>query len=254
MEVGIKMKSRACIISLSMTVILGMTACGNAIPDMSASDMQIVGEYAAVILMKYDTGHRSRLVDLELVAQEEARRQEQAAAEALKQEQAAAQEQTGMRPTEDTPVIGADGVPESGPSSIEETLELPEGVTVTYREMSVCDSYPDGDASFFSMSATEGNRFLVLKFDLYNGSGQDQYIDILSKGAAFKVTANGSVTRRALTTMLMDDLPNYKGTIAAGSTVEAVIVVEMESSVADNVSSLSLNLSNNSKTFAIQFF
>lgn len=255
MKVGIKMKSRACIISLSMTVILGMTACGNAIPDMSASDMQTVGEYAAVTLLKYDTGHRSRLVDLELVAQEEARRQEQAAAEALRREQEAAeQEQAGMRPTEDTPVIGADGMPESGPSSIEETLELPQGVTVTYREMTVCDSYPEGDAGFFSMSATEGNRFLVLKFDLYNGSGQEQYIDILSKGAAFKVTANGSVTRRALTTMLMDDLPNYKGTIAAGGTVEAVIVVEMESSIADNVSSLSLNLSNNSKTFAVQFF
>lgn len=252
---GIRMKNRVCIISLSMAMMLGMTACGNAIPDMSAADMQAVGDYAAITLMKYDISHRSRLVDLELVAREEARRQEQAAAEALRrEEEAAAQEGAGMRPTEDTPVIGADGVPEQGPASIEEVLELPEGVTVTYKEMVACDSYPDGEENFFSMSATGGNRFLVPKFDLYNGSGQDQYIDILSKGAAFKVTANGSVTRRALTTMLMDDFPNYKDTVAAGSTVEVVVVVEMESSVTDNVSSLSLNLSNNSKTYAVQFF
>jgi len=254
MEEGIMMKRRICIIPLIMAVTLGMSACGNAIPDMSAAQMQAVGDYAAITLMQYDADHRSRLVDLELVAQVEAQRREQAEAEAQRQEQeAAAQEESGMRPTENTPVIGTDGVPESEPISMEEALNLPEGVTITYREMTVCDSYPEGNESFFSMTATAGNRFLVLKFDLYNGSGQDQYIDILSQGAVFKVTANGNFTRRALTTMLMDDLPNYQGNVAAGGSVETVIVVEVESSVADNISSLSLDLKNDSKTYAAQF-
>jgi len=256
-EVGFKRKNKIFIISLTMTMALGMTACGNAIPDMSAAEMQTVGEYAAITLMKYDAEHRSRLVDLELVAEAEEQRREQAEAEALRQEQeaAAAQEESGgMRPVENTPVIGVDGVPESNPISMEEALNLPEGVTITYREMAVCDSYPDGDSNFFSMSATDGNRLLVLKFDLYNGSGQDQNIDILSQGAVFQVTANGNFTRRALTTMLMDDLPNYKDTVAAGSSVETVIVVEVENSVADNISSLSLNLRNDTKTYAVQFF
>ena len=253
---GIKMKNRVCIISLTLVMTMGMTACGNVIPDMSSADMQAIGEYAAVTLLQYDAGHKSRLVDLELVAQEEARRQEQAEAEALKreQEEEAAQEETGMRPTESTPVIGVDGVPESAPISMEEALNLPGGVTVTYREMAVCDSYPDGDGSFFAMSATAGNRLLVLKFDLYNGSGQDQYIDILSQGAVFQVTVNGNFTRRALTTMLMDDFPNYRDSVAAGSSVEAVVVVEVENSVADNVSSLSLDLKNDDKTYTARYF
>ncbi len=237
---------------MTLAMALGMTACGNAIPDMAAADMQAVSEYAAITLIQYDTGHRSRLVDLELVAQEEARRQ--AEAEAQRREEEAAQEGAGMRPAENTPVIGADGRPESEPISMEEALNLPEGVTVTYVDMAVCDSYPQGDETFFAMTAGDGNRFLVLKYELYNGSGQEQYIDILSQGAVFNVTANGSFTRRALTTMLMDDLTSYRGTVAAGGTVEGVLVVEAESSVADSVASLSLNLKNDSKTFTAQYF
>ena len=248
------MKKRICIITLTMAMMLGMTACGDAIPDMTNADRQAVSEYAAITLMKYDVDHGSRLVDLELVAQVEEERRAQAEAEAQRREEEASQEDAGMRPTEDTPVIGVDGAPEAAPISMEEALSLPEGVTITYREMTVCDSYPDGEEIFFAMTAGEGNRFLVLKYDLYNGSGQDQLIDILSQGAVFKVTANGSYTRRALTTMLMDDLTNYKETVAAGSSVEVVLVVEAESSVADSVSSLGLELKSDSRTFTAQYY
>lgn len=242
-------------IPLLMTVMLGMTACGNAIPDMTEAEMQAISEYAAVTLLKYDVDHKSRLVDLELVAQADAERQAQAEAEALRREQEAAQaEAGGMRPTEDTPVIGADGVLEGNPITMEEALNLPEGVTLTYREMLVCDSYPEEDVNFFSMSASDGNRFIVLKFDLYNGSGQDQAIDILSQGAAFNIVANGNFTRRALTTMLADDITIFKDTVAAGSSVELVAVMEAESSVADSVSSLGLTLRSDTKTYTAQFF
>ena len=249
------MRKRVCMTSLAMAVMLGMTACGNTIPDMTDAQMQAVSEYAAVTLLKYDVDHKSRLVDLELVAQADAERRAKEEAEALRrEEEAAGEESGGMRPTEDTPVIGTDGVPEANPITMEEVLNLPEGVTVTYREMLVCDSYPEGDEEFFSMSAMDGNRFIVVKFDLYNGSGQDQSIDILSQGAAFNIVANGNYTRRALTTMLTDDITSFKDTVAAGSSVELVAVMEAESSVADNVSALGLTLRSDTKTYTAQFF
>lgn len=252
---GIEMSKRVCIFLLAMAVMLGMTACGNAIPDMTEAQMQAISEYAAVTLLKYDVDRKSRLVDLELVAQADAERQAQEEAEALRREQEAAREEAGgMRPTEDTPVIGTDGTPEGNPITMEEALNLPEGVTITYREMLVCDSYPEEDGSFFSMSASDGNRFIILKFDLYNGSGQDQFIDILSQGAAFNIVANGNFTRRSLTTMLADDITSFKDTVAAGSSVELVAVMEAENSVADNVSSLGITLRNDTKTHTAQFF
>lgn len=247
------MKRRFCIISLTIMTVLGMTACGNAIPNLTREQMRSMGEYAAVTMIKYDSNRRSRLVDLELVAQAEAERKEQAMR--LAQEAAAAEQEAaaGMRPTEDTPVVDSAGVAEAESFTMEQVLNLPEGVSISYRDMEICDSYAEVEG-LFSLPATEGKKLLVLKFDLYNGSGQDQTIDILSQGIAFKVTANGSYTRRAMTTMLLSDLTNYKGTIAAGAGMETVIIMEAESNVAESVSSLRLDLNNDSKTCTIQLF
>lgn len=248
------MKRRFCLISLTITAVLGMTACGDAIPNMTRDEMQSMSEYATVTMIKYDAHRRSRLVDLELVVQAEAERKEQALRQEQEEEAARAeQEASGMRPAEDTPVIDSAGVAEAETFTMEQVLNLPEGVSISYRDMEVCDSYAE-EEGLFSLPATEGKKLLVLKFDLYNGSGQDQTIDILTQGIAFKVTANGNYTRRALTTMLLSDLTSYKGTVAAGSGVEAVIVMEAENSVAESISSLRLDLNNDSKTCTIQLF
>ena len=53
--------------ALLCVMALGMTACGNEIPDLTEAESQRVGEYAAVTLLKYDANHRSRLVDPENV-------------------------------------------------------------------------------------------------------------------------------------------------------------------------------------------
>ena len=53
--------------ALLCVMALGMTACGNEIPDLTEEESQRVGEYAAVTLLKYDANHRSRLVDPEIV-------------------------------------------------------------------------------------------------------------------------------------------------------------------------------------------
>ena len=247
------MKRRFCIISLTIMTVLGMTACGNAIPNLTREQMRSMGEYAAVTMIKYDSNRRSRLVDLELVAQAEAERKEQAMRQAQEAAAAEQEEAAGMRPTEDTPVVDSAGVAEAESFTMEQVLNLPEGVSISYRDMEICDSYAEVEG-LFSLPATEGKKLLVLKFDLYNGSGQDQTIDILSQGIAFKVTANGSYTRRAMTTMLLSDLTNYKGTIAAGVGMETVIIMEAESNVAESVSSLRLDLNNDSKTCTIQLF
>lgn len=252
------MKRKFFAIPLMMAAVLGMTSCGNTIPDMSADEMQIIGEYAAITLMKYDARHRSRLVDLELVAQYEAEAKAREEAEALAQAEAAAKEQesTGMRPTDNTPVVGSEGIVTAPTVTMEEILNLPEGVSITYRETKICDTYPENSQHFFSVPATSGYQLFVLEFDLYNGSGQDQYIDMLSQfsqgGLTFKVTANGTYSRRALTTMLLNDITSYMDTLAAGTTVEVVAVVEVENSIANNVSSIKLELKDGTNTYTDQ--
>lgn len=235
---------------IGVGLILTMTGCGNSIPDMTEEQMQQIGEYAAITLMKYDANNRSRLVELELLAEKEPEVQpEQEAQEPV-------QEESGMRPTEDTPVVDVSGAAIGAPDSMETALGLPEGVTLTYREMELCDSYPngEGETDYFSLTATPGNKLLILKFDLCNGTGQDQYINLLAQSPIFKITVNGDYSRRALTTMLMNDLATYAETVAAGACNEVVLAIEVEGSMEGNVASVVLNLKNDSKTYTIQLF
>lgn len=81
--------------ALLCVMALGMTACGNEIPDLTEAESQRVGEYAAVTLLKYDANHRSRLVDPEIVI---AKLEKDAAKETGRQENA----QTEEKPAEST--------------------------------------------------------------------------------------------------------------------------------------------------------
>ena len=71
--------------ALLCVMALGMTACGNEIPDLTEAESQRVGEYAAVTLLKYDANNRSRLVDPEIVI---AKLEKDAAKETGRQENA----------------------------------------------------------------------------------------------------------------------------------------------------------------------
>lgn len=241
------MKKKAIAIALAAVLCLGLTACGeNAIPEMTEDELQAVGEYAATVLMKYDADHRSRLVELSLP-------EEEASVPAVSAAPAQTGEQGGMRPTDDTPVENRAEVQNS--YSMEEVMGLAAGMTVSFAGQEFCEQYPyEGDNTYFAVAASEGRKLLVLKFELKNTGGQDTPVDILTSECVFQVTVNGDYTRRALTTMLLNDMSTYVGTVGAGESQEVVLVIETEEERTEELSSVVLNLKNESKTYTIQLF
>jgi len=59
------------IISILLCMCLGLTGCGNQIPELSDSDMTLVTTYAATLLLKYDKNYQSNLLNDEKLAEEE---------------------------------------------------------------------------------------------------------------------------------------------------------------------------------------
>lgn len=251
------MKRRMMMILTAGMLALGLTGCGeNRIPEMSAEEMQLMGEYTAITMMRYDARGRSRLVDLSLLEMFE---NAAAAAEELQESTSA-----GMDPVEDTPVInagsqGAQGTQGSqgtqggaSSSTMEEVLGLPEGVSIIYTGYELYEAYPDDASNFFTITATEGKRLLVLNFSIANASAQEQQIDFLEMEPEFRIAVNGGNKLRAMITMLDNDLATYKGTIPAMEGVSAVLVIEAAEADAQNLTSISLNLKNESETYTIQ--
>lgn len=243
---------KGCVIAAG--VILAMTGCGDSGVNLTSEQESQVGEYAAMALLRHDANNRSRLVSWEEV---EAKDQELLQKEQEKQEQEQEETTEGMDPVKDTPVINekTEQNPNSNTvESIEEFFGYQENISFAYRGVQICDSYPsDGtENDYFTLDATAGKHLLVLKFDMVNQSQTDQTVDLLSQNAVIKITVNGSFTRHALPTMLLEDLATYRGTVPAGSTVGLVLLVEIDNDVAQTLSSVSLNLKNDTDTYKVE--
>ena len=234
--------------ALLCAMALGMTACGNEIPDLTEEESQRVGEYAAVTLLKYDANNRSRLVDPEIVI---AKLEKDAAKEVGRQENA----QTEEKPAEsNTSEIEAPAAQEDIAASLEDFFGLAAGVTLTYKDYQVADSYPeDGSADdYFALDASTGKKLLILNFELTNGTDQEENVDFLSTASRYIITVNDGTSGNALTTMLPNDMSTYVETMAPGKTQGLVLLLEVNEDMANGIQNISLHLKNASNEYTIQ--
>lgn len=258
------MKDRLGIVLLSAVMIFALTGCGNEIVDLTDNQSEQISEYAAAVLLAYDKDYHSRLLNDEEIAQAEAAEAEEQAraeeaekiAQAMMDDKKPDQEDKDVSDKDD-----ANGEEEMKPVVISEFLGL-NGMDVQYAGCSVEDYYPaqsnsiDGQAeevnTFFSMKASEGNKLLVLKFNMQNISGQDQNVDMLSKQLRFSVQSDTFGKKNTLVTMLEDDFSTYTGTIASGNSAQSVLIVEITEEQAVNVGQLSLQIKYNDESASVQ--
>lgn len=236
------MKKRLFSITLIGCLMLAVTGCGNAIPDMTDEQMTMVTEYAAALLLKYDTNYEPMLLNDERLAREEdmqfqiAEEAERRAAleaekEAAKQEQENAEQESG-----------GDG---KSTESVERTdpaefMEL-SGISISCNGVEFQDSYPDeGDELFFTVNASEGCRLAIIHLAITNHNAEACDVDILNKNARFKASFNGGEYHSTMTTMLENDFSFYVGTLAPGETVDTVLMVDLKEEECNPVESLNL--------------
>ena len=235
-------KKRWIVFPILIALIMGLTGCAeNQIPAMTDEQIYEVSEYVAITLMKYDAGNRSRLVELDendWVEKEPVVTPEP--------------EDTGMKPVEDTPVIDAT-TGENEKADIESVLALADNLELNYLGYELADSYPkDSENAYFSLTAASGKQLLVLKFLLHNTAEQDVTVDLLSSDESFTLTVNEEYSRRALTTMLDNDLSTYVGVLKSGESKEVVLIIEVDAAMAGNITSLSMKVQSGEKKHTIR--
>ncbi len=241
------------LICLSLIGVALLGGCGSQIAEMTEEQQAQVGEYAAFAMLRYDAEHRSRLVDYsEVEAADEAKRLAEESAAAA---EAARQTETGenLKPegTYDANGNPVEVVDKTGDDigyvsdTMENFLELPSGVLLTYRGYTIQSSYPEeADVSdYFVVDATAGNKFLVLWYTIYNGSGSEQSIDFLADSIAFKCRVNDSNTATALVTMLDDDMSTFQASMRDNEELDLVLVFEINEGLASNVDSIVVKMS-----------
>lgn len=251
MKSRLSRKLKAMTIAGMLTIAL--TGCQNALPEMTTEEVAQIGEYAAITLLKYDANARSRLVDEETVLAYE---QKQQALKELAAKETPKEESAGMEPVADTPVIEKEktDVVQNTVSSLETSLSVPEGITITYTGYEVCDTYPEDGLSkeYLSLDATAGKKLLVLEFTAQNSSAAEVSANFFSTKAGFSVDLGDGTKQKAMISMLMNDMSTYIGTIPAGESQNLVLLFEIDESKASNLEGVQLYYKDENGTNSIQ--
>lgn len=251
-------KNRFFVICFLICIIGMLSGCG-VVETVQLTEQQSaqVAEYAAGLLLKDASNYTTRLVDTEVAIAEltEARIKQESLAEKVAAMKAAEQKkQEELKKEED------DKKEEQTGEAVDVAPEYSFGDIVGNQNLSLqfidyllVDSYPDNseDGFVFAMDATDGNKLLVMQYELSNTGDEDAEVDFISSGIRFKINVNNTKVQNALSTLLLNDMVMYKGTIPAGSSENVVLVIEVPETEAEALQFLELiiqNIGANQKT------
>ncbi|MBP3609848.1 MAG: hypothetical protein J6J42_05865 [Lachnospiraceae bacterium] len=220
------MKKRICIVGMSMLLCM-MCGCLQSTP-LTDEELDVVAEYAANLLLKYDVNYDSPLYYVEEMT-----------------------ELLSPTPTP-TPVVtpvpdGAESGMQGNGSSVvpggtdpevtigsindaETNKQLTqviaeENFSITCENFELMDAVESND--YFSLVAKEGRQYAVVTFRLHNNTEQDQIFDASENGLEYLLDINVGTVSRVSLSMLENDMQYMPITVPAKGEAEAVLVFEI---------------------------
>lgn len=194
-------------------------------------EMDVVAEYAASLLLKYDSDYDSPLYY-----------------EDLFEEEAVIPTVTAVPEITVTPILSPEEEPIKSPSKAPEITKAPtptplpysdtettaqltriidvEHITVSCESWNKLDSVVSND--YFSLQAKEGRKYVAVYFLLTNASNQEEVFDASGKGLSYSLDINTNIKSRVSLSMLENDLQYMPISVPANGTAEAVLVFEIE--------------------------
>ena len=261
-------KRQLSVIIAALSVLL-LGGCGDEIPDLTPEQQELVTEYSAALLLKYDSNSPSRLlpegtvVSIDFV---DPNNPDAQSAEIIPDE----------GPEAGTPDISVDSEPaytseettvtdvvtgeSTGPVAYGDGFAgflAGTGADMAYSGMyEIVDSYPEGESAnpYFTVDASAGNKLLILHFDLLNPSGDDIDVNLSSLNLRYRVSINGGKNKFVMTTLLGNDLLSFVGTVPAASSRDIVAVCEVTEAEAADIQSIDFTIrsDDNSSVISLQ--
>ncbi|MBR3307028.1 MAG: hypothetical protein IKI75_07240 [Lachnospiraceae bacterium] len=235
----------------AMTVCLLTAGCTtNYIPDLSDEEMQMVEEYAANLLLKYDRNYKATTISQEEFEAKKAKMERLAAvrAQIKEQKEREAQEKQEQEAASSEGGDGDEGSEGGGRSSGPVYTDIDEffGINdfdIEYSGFSVSESYPEDRAADDwqgTVHASAGCSLVVVRFNVTNKIGEEAVLDMTAIAPRFTFRFNGSSSKASMMTLLLNDLSNYRETLQPGETREAVLVTELTADQAAGIESLTM--------------
>ncbi len=214
--------------------------CGEKPMTLTGDEEAVIVNYAAHVVSKFNTRQPDGLVHVPEERYQEKTSEDMPDGEERDTQEEEDTENDGQEHSSGRP-DGNNGSSASGNTqsvSLTEALGI-DGVTAECSKAELAPSYVKPD--YYSLDASAGKTFLILNILLTNTSENDIDCDMLSRRVGFVAEVNGNVRTAANTTILLNDLGTYQGTIPAGQSVETVLLFEVPADITE-VSSLKITI------------
>lgn len=215
-----------------------LSGCGETIPEISQEQTELITEYAAGLLIKYNS-----LPDKNLLNEDEMKEQEQIEALAREKEKKKKDAEKAYLEAKEAQEKEKENKQEKKSS---DSASKPDAViddlaafydlndfSILYSGYQMCQSYPDEsrDDYFLAMDATEGKQLCIVKFDVTNTSDAESDFDMFARKGVFYLSIDGADKIPIQSTLLLDDMASYKGMIAPGNTEPVILVFEVDDTI-----------------------
>ncbi|MCR4924172.1 MAG: hypothetical protein K5931_09230 [Lachnospiraceae bacterium] len=223
-----------------------------------ARDERLAAEYAAGLILKYDKGNYNKLTYKPYVPLPTIPPKGENPPEGMeeggngKDMQVSSDKgdipERGDMPEEGMPPMEDGGGQEVPPEeelvaqgSISEALGVPD-FNISYKNYELCQQYPEeqNDSLFFSMKADEGEKLLILHFDLNNPTGGPLECRVIDSNARIRLLINDTERINQQMTILLNDLKSYEGTVQPGESIDTILVFDVTDEIAQNIQSMQL--------------
>ena len=212
-----------------------MTGCGTKIYDMTDEEQQLIVNYSAYALSKHNIYQPDGMTS---ATEAETEEQDTSAAET---ETETADEKTSEK-TDTGHENGNSGQSQQTAQETKPTMQTVslaqaigyDGLSVSYAGLTTEETYKEG--SYYSMEAGAGNTYAVLKFTLSNTTGTDMNVDLFTNTGKYRAAFSGGKEYEAEGSFLTYALNTFQGTIAAGQSVDVVLLFKVpQNTVCDSV-------------------
>ena len=234
-----------------------LTGCGNKIPDLSEKEMNMVTEYAAGLVLKYDANYQAKLLDdKELAEAEEMKKKvEEAAALRAEIEAQAAERANNQKDQSDSSEGSSEesSAAQSTPADLAEFLGLGQ-ISVSCNGVEIKNAYPESSEEVvFAIQASPGHKLAVAHIYVTNIGSSESNLDIMGKNASFRMALNGGNAHGVMYTMLDNDFALYQGNIQPGQTLDLVLLADIPEEECAQVNSVSLSVQYDGGSIKISF-
>ncbi len=211
---------------------LFLGGCGDALHELTVEEESLIVHYAAYVVAKHNIQQKDGMSGVYIP-------------EAVPENTESVETPENTEISDNTQMPEGQGGTTETPQVNDTTVTLAEAIghssdlTIAYGGSYVSDNYIEGSA--YSIDASAGNTYYIMKFVLSNTTDADVEVENVTKGLSFKLLY-GDKSVASEVTFLMTDFSTYYGTISAGQSVETILLFEVPQADAEQITEPKLQI------------